>query len=405
MTRSDSDTWDLASSVGATATMVAAARALATEDADPIINDPFAAPLVRAVGIDFFTRVVDGKFNAADAGETGDGELQTETDSLAVRTRFFDDFFTNAAAAGIGQAVILAAGLDARAYRLAWPSGTVVYEVDQPKVVEFKTETMARLGAEPTAERRTVSIDLRDDWPTALRESGFDTTQPSAWSAEGLLMYLPPEAQDRLFDHITALSAPGSQLATEYHPDGGPIDGRTRQGDERPVGQTGLRRRFVGAVLRRRAQQRRRVPQRSGMAGRRPRATGAVRRLRSHLPHRRRNGRLPQHRRGHRHPQLAERRPSAQLEKPGVAVLHRARPGGIGLHDALGGRPSRRVVIDDSRPTAIRARKAAPSAAPSATFDTSTGRPVASAMARSHGSTRVPPPAATIRDASPRSAR
>jgi methyltransferase (TIGR00027 family) len=222
MARSDSDTWDLASSVGATATMVAAARAVATEDANPIINDPFAAPLVRAVGIDFFTRVVDGQVTPADVGETGNAELQTETDPLAVRTRFFDEFFLNAAAAGIGQAVILAAGLDARAYRLAWPPGTVVYEVDQPKVVEFKTATMARLGAEPTTERRTVSIDLREDWPTALRESGFDDTKPAAWSAEGLLMYLPPEAQDRLFDHITALSAPGSQLATEYHPDTGP---------------------------------------------------------------------------------------------------------------------------------------------------------------------------------------
>jgi methyltransferase (TIGR00027 family) len=222
MPRSDTDTWDLASSVGATATMVAAARAVATEDANPIINDPFAAPLVRAVGIDFFTRVVDGQVTPADVGETGNAELQTETDSLAVRTRFFDEFFLNAAAAGIGQAVILAAGLDARAYRLAWPPGTVVYEIDQPKVVEFKTATMARLGAEPTTERRTVSIDLREDWPTALRESGFDDTKPSAWSAEGLLMYLPPEAQDRLFDHITALSAPGSQLATEYHPDTGP---------------------------------------------------------------------------------------------------------------------------------------------------------------------------------------
>jgi methyltransferase (TIGR00027 family) len=222
MPRSDTDTWDLASSVGATATMVAAARAVATEDANPIINDPFAAPLVRAVGIDFFTRVVDGQVTPADVGETGNAELQTETDSLAVRTRFFDEFFLNAAAAGIGQAVILAAGLDARAYRLAWPPGTVVYEIDQPKVVEFKTATMARLGAEPATERRTVSIDLREDWPTALRESGFDDTKPSAWSAEGLLMYLPPEAQDRLFDHITALSAPGSQLATEYHPDTGP---------------------------------------------------------------------------------------------------------------------------------------------------------------------------------------
>jgi methyltransferase (TIGR00027 family) len=219
--RFDSDTWDLASSVGATATMVAAARAVATEDPDPLINDPFAAPLVRAVGIDFFTRVVDREITPADAGETGD-ELQTETDSLAVRTRFFDDFFINATAAGIGQAVILAAGLDARAYRLAWPPNTVVYEVDQPKVITFKTETMTRLGAEPTTERRTVSIDLRDDWPTALRESGFDDTKPAAWSAEGLLMYLPPEAQDRLFDHITALSAPGSRLATEYHPDSGP---------------------------------------------------------------------------------------------------------------------------------------------------------------------------------------
>jgi methyltransferase (TIGR00027 family) len=167
MARSDTDSWDLASSVGATATMVAAARALATEDADPIINDPFAAPLVRAVGIEFFTRVVDGEIDPADAGEDGTIELQTETDSLAVRTRFFDEFFINAAAAGIGQAVILAAGLDARAYRLNWPAGSVVYEVDQPQVVAFKTETMARLGAAPTAQRRTVSIDLRDDWPAA----------------------------------------------------------------------------------------------------------------------------------------------------------------------------------------------------------------------------------------------
>jgi methyltransferase (TIGR00027 family) len=222
MTRSDTDTWDLASSVGATATMVAAARALATEDTDPIINDPFAAPLVRAVGIEFFTKVVDGDIDPADAGENGNTELQTETDSLAVRTKFFDDFFTDAAAAGIHQSVILAAGLDSRAYRLNWPAGSVVYEVDQPEVVTFKTETMARLGAEPTAQRRTVSIDLRDDWPAALRAGGFDDTKPSAWSAEGLLMYLPPEAQDRLFDHITALSAPGSQIATEYHPVSGP---------------------------------------------------------------------------------------------------------------------------------------------------------------------------------------
>jgi methyltransferase (TIGR00027 family) len=136
-------------------------------------------------------------------------------DNMAVRTKFFDEFFVEATNAGIRQAVILASGLDARAYRLAWPAGTVVYEVDQPQVIEFKTRTLAELGAAPTADRRVVAVDLRDDWPTALRTAGFDPNQPTAWSAEGLLGYLPPEAQDRLLDTITELSAPGSRLATE----------------------------------------------------------------------------------------------------------------------------------------------------------------------------------------------
>ncbi len=220
MTRSDQDSWDLASSVGATATMVAAARAVASTGPSPIIDDPFAAPLVRAVGLDFFRRLVDGEV-VPEAREDGERDLQLETDSIAVRTRFFDDFFLNAARDGIRQSVILAAGLDARAYRLSWPPGSVVYEVDQPKVVAFKSTAMSNLGAAPTADRRTVSIDLREDWPEALRRSGFDTNQPTSWSAEGLLMYLPPEAQDRLFDNITGLSAPGSRLATEFHGDSG----------------------------------------------------------------------------------------------------------------------------------------------------------------------------------------
>ncbi len=230
MTRSDQDTWDLASSVGATATMVAAARARASAEPDAIINDPFAAPLVRAVGLDFFIRLVDGEV----APEEGERDLRLETDSIAVRTRFFDDFFLNAARDGVTQSVILAAGLDARAYRLAWPPGSVVYEVDQPKVVEFKSAAMANLGAGPTADRRTVAIDLREDWPEALRRSGFDPSQPTSWSAEGLLMYLPPEAQDRLFDNITDLSAPGSKLATEYHGDSGrTMTQRAQQFNER----------------------------------------------------------------------------------------------------------------------------------------------------------------------------
>ena len=211
--RSEGDSWDLASSVGATATMVAASRALASRDPDPLIDDRFAEPLVRAVGHPFFIRMLDGQIplDNDDMPLT----LQQRREQMAVRTRFFDDFFQAATTAGIRQAVILAAGLDARAYRLAWPTGTAVFEVDQPEVIAFKSDTLARIGAEPTAERRAVGIDLRDDWPTALRDNGFDTTVPTAWIAEGLLPYLPPEAQDRLVDNITALSAPGSRLATE----------------------------------------------------------------------------------------------------------------------------------------------------------------------------------------------
>jgi methyltransferase (TIGR00027 family) len=226
MARTEQDTWDLASSVGATATWVAAARAIASKKPDALIDDPFADPLVRAVGVDFFTGVLDGEITDESGGIAPDADIDAEfnlqrmVNMMAVRTRFFDDFFTDATAAGVRQAVILAAGLDSRAYRLDWPAGTVVYEVDQPAVVEFKSTTLSNLGAEPTAQRRTVAVDLRDDWLNALRHSGFDETKPAAWSAEGLLMYLPPQAQDRLFDAITALSAPGSRLATEYHRDG-----------------------------------------------------------------------------------------------------------------------------------------------------------------------------------------
>lgn len=219
MTRTEADSWDLASSVGVTATMVAAARALASKEANPLISDPYAAPLVRAVGIDFLTKLVDGAVLADDRAEDLTAKVMTET--MAVRTRFFDDFFLDAGRSGIRQAVILASGLDSRAYRLPWPVGTVVYEIDQAAVIGAKTATMAQIGAAPTADRRAVAVDLRDDWPVALQNSGFDVRLPTAWSAEGLLVYLPPDAQDRLFDNITALSAPGSMLATEYHPDGG----------------------------------------------------------------------------------------------------------------------------------------------------------------------------------------
>ncbi|GFM17218.1 MULTISPECIES: class I SAM-dependent methyltransferase [Mycobacteriaceae] len=210
--RTDGDSWDLASSVGATATSVAASRALASRGPDPLIEDPYAATLVKAVGLPHFVKMAEGQLDVDDPLFSA----RQMCEHIAVRTRFFDQLFTDACAAGIRQAVILASGLDTRAYRLAWPAGTVVFEIDQPAVIDFKTQVLTDAGATPAAERRTVGVDLRDDWPRALRDGGFDPGQPTAWIAEGLLIYLPPEAQDRLLDAVTELSAPGSRLATEH---------------------------------------------------------------------------------------------------------------------------------------------------------------------------------------------
>ena len=230
MARTEGDTWDLASSVGATATGVAASRALASKQPNPLISDPFADALVKAVGLDYCNRMADGELDFSD-----DPLFNRERicEQIAVRTRFFDDFFANAVSAGIRQAVILASGLDTRAYRLPWPPDAVVFEIDQPQVIEFKSGVLAGLDATAAANHRTVAIDLRDDWPTALRDSGFHPAQPTAWIAEGLLIYLPPDAQDRLFDSITALSAPGSRLATEHMDIQGSADEWTEMLNER----------------------------------------------------------------------------------------------------------------------------------------------------------------------------
>src|ERR1700726_5342168 len=174
MARTDNDTWDLATGVGATATMVAAARAIATKAENPLIDDRFADPLVHAVGVDFFTRWATGELDAADLDDSESAwRLEQLPDAMAARTRYFDSFFLDATRAGIRQAVILASGLDARAYRLAWPAGMTGFEIDQPEVIAFKTQTLSELGASPTTDRRTVAIDLRQDWPAALVEAGF----------------------------------------------------------------------------------------------------------------------------------------------------------------------------------------------------------------------------------------
>jgi methyltransferase (TIGR00027 family) len=231
MTRSEGDTWDLANSVGATATMVAAARAAATRRPQPVINDPFAEPLVRAVGIDAFNRLASGELDL-DADDAGVA-FPRITDTFAARARFYDDYFAQVTDGGIRQVVIVAAGLDSRAYRLSWPAGTTIYEIDQPEVIEFKTSTLSKIGATPTTEHRTVGIDLREDWPAALKGAGFDATQPTAWLAEGVLIgFLPPEAEVRLLDNVISLSAEGSRFAADYGSVIGTSDEAQEQGQQ-----------------------------------------------------------------------------------------------------------------------------------------------------------------------------
>lgn len=215
--RSNDDTWDIASSVGTTAVLVAAARAMETEAPDPLIRDPYARLLVAGADTGAWGKFLDPAMQERIAGADPDAAAQFANmlGYQAVRTHFFDAFFAEAVESGVRQIVILASGLDSRAYRLEWPQDTVIYEIDQPKVLEYKATTLAEHGVQPTAQRHEVAIDLRQDWPAALKAAGFDPATPTAWLAEGLLMYLPADAQDRLFEQITALSAPGSRVSAE----------------------------------------------------------------------------------------------------------------------------------------------------------------------------------------------
>lgn len=210
--RTENDNWDITTSVGATALFVATARALEAQKPDPVAIDPFAEVFCRAIG-GSVADVLDGKIP--------DHQLKTPdwgqhfVDFQGARTKFFDVYFQRAADAGVRQVVILAAGLDSRAYRLSWPDQTTIFELDRPQVLDFKREVLTEQGATPNAERREVAIDLREDWPQALRDSGFDAAEPSAWIAEGLLLYLPAAAQEQLFTGIDALASPGSHAAVE----------------------------------------------------------------------------------------------------------------------------------------------------------------------------------------------
>ncbi|OSC41521.1 class I SAM-dependent methyltransferase [Mycobacterium decipiens] len=216
MPRTDDDSWAITESVGATALGVAAARVAETESDNPLINDPFARAFVDAAGDGIWSIYADPSLlaGATDVDPDVRARVKLMVDFVAARTAFFDDFFLAAVNAGVRQIVILASGLDSRAWRLAWPDGTVVYELDQPKVLEFKSATLRQLGAQPMSQLVNVPIDLRQDWPKELQQAGFDASKPCAWLAEGLLRYLPARAQDLLFERIDTLSGPGSWLAS-----------------------------------------------------------------------------------------------------------------------------------------------------------------------------------------------
>lgn len=209
--RTDDDSWDITTSVGSTALFVAAARALEARKPDPLAVDPYAEVFCRAVG-GRWADIVDGK--------APENRLRTEwgshfVDFQGARTRYFDNYFVRAADSGVRQVVLLAAGLDSRAYRLPWPKGTVVFELDLPRVLDFKGRVLADRGDHPTAQRREVAVDLRDDWVRALLDAGFDRTTPAAFLAEGLLIYLPASAQGELFAGINSLACSGSHVGIE----------------------------------------------------------------------------------------------------------------------------------------------------------------------------------------------
>ncbi|WP_372411647.1 SAM-dependent methyltransferase [Streptomyces luteireticuli] len=202
--------WDIVSGIGITALAVAAARAVETNRPDPLIQDPYALPFVEEA-----RPPVPMPTTEAEAAADPLQYWPAASTYLAVRTKAFDEYFAEASEAGVAQVVVLASGLDARAFRLPWPAGSVVHEIDQPLVLDFKLRVLRERGAVAPCEHRPVAVDLREDWASALERAGFDRSRPTAWLAEGLLPYLPAEAEEQLFKEIHRLSAPGSRLAVE----------------------------------------------------------------------------------------------------------------------------------------------------------------------------------------------
>lgn len=196
------------SPVGLTAQWVAASRALETESANPLYTDPFARELAGPVGF---------AMNAAASAATG-ADATRPSPHLTIRTKFLDDGILAAVTQkdrGLSQAVVLAAGMDARAFRLAWPTGLTLFEIDRDDIFDRKEATLARLDAKPMCDRRTVRVDLAQAWTEKLIDAGFDPRRPAAFLAEGLLMYLDEPAVLRLLDGLRTVAAPGSWIGLD----------------------------------------------------------------------------------------------------------------------------------------------------------------------------------------------
>jgi methyltransferase (TIGR00027 family) len=197
--------------VGRTALMVAAARAIETHRHDALARDVYAEHFVRASPASAGWPVRLQQVPGGDADPLW-GRLGRY---FGLRTRVLDDFLLRQVRAGTRQVVLLGAGLDTRAYRLDWPHACTVFEVDQQDVLAFKDRVLDGLGAVPTAGRITIGVDLRRAWVGALTGAGFDPAVPTAWLAEGLLLYLPHAAERALIEAVDGLSAAGSALAYE----------------------------------------------------------------------------------------------------------------------------------------------------------------------------------------------
>ena len=192
--------------VGNTARWIAASRARESELAQPLFSDPYARELAGEAGFDL------QRLMRTAMGVPGDGpDLY-----LSIRTKFLDDALHDTVRSrGLHQVVILAAGMDTRAFRIPWPSGVRVFEVDRDEIFDHKEAVLARASASPSCDRHVVRADLARPWAAALAVAGFERSKPAAFLVEGLLMYLEESNALALLTAIGGIAAPGSWIAAD----------------------------------------------------------------------------------------------------------------------------------------------------------------------------------------------